>query len=168
MLSPLLLGASDASEAVEHMACSRVEQERTVDAGFPTPSGSSSVGRRSKARVRCTWKDCGHREPDADQMRWVFLSPAWRSILLIFSHRKHAVTHRQCPKEDCSWATAKNQKDKTRHVWYKHRAWAESTGYPPMSAQCDECPRVFAREDGVNRHKKEVHGAVKRVRRSGG
>lgn len=29
-----------------------------------------------------------------------------------------------------------------------------------MGAQCDECPAVFAREDGVSRHKKEVHGAI--------
>jgi hypothetical protein len=88
-------------------------------------------------------------------------------MLLNFCLRKHAITHRRCPKEDCGWAGARDRKAKRRHVWYNHKAWAESTGYPPMGAQCDECPAVFAREDGVSRHKKEVHGAIKRVRKPG-
>ena len=40
--------------------------------------------------------------------------------------------------------------------------------YPSISSQCDMCHRTFAREDGVSRHKKEVHGAAKRVRKTGG
>jgi hypothetical protein len=88
-------------------------------------------------------------------------------MLLNFCLRKHAATHRRCPKEDCSWAEARDQKEKRRHVWCNHKAWAESTGYPPMGAQCDECSAVFAHEDGVTRHKKEVHGAIKRVRKLG-
>jgi hypothetical protein len=86
-------------------------------------------------------------------------------MVLNFCIRKHAATHRRCPKEDCSWAEARNRKEMRRHVWYSHRAWAESTRYLPMGAQCDECPAVFAREDGVSRHKKEVHRAIKRVRK---
>jgi hypothetical protein len=89
-------------------------------------------------------------------------------MLLNFCLRKHAATHRRCPKEDCSWADARDLKEKMRHVWYSRKAWAESTGYPSMGAQCDECPKVFPRKDGVSRHKKEVHRAVKRVRKLGG
>lgn len=69
MLSPLLSGTPDAIERAEHTACDRVERGRAVDAGFPIPPGPPLVGTRSKARVRCTWKGCGHREPDADEMR---------------------------------------------------------------------------------------------------
>ena len=89
-------------------------------------------------------------------------------MLLNFCLRKHAATHRRCPKEDCSWADARDQKAMKRHVWYSHKAWAESIEYPPIRGQCDECLAVFAREDGVSRHKKEVHGAMKRVRKMGG
>lgn len=89
-------------------------------------------------------------------------------MLLNFCLRKHAATHRQCPKEDCSWADARDQKQKTRHVWYNHKAWAKSVRYSPMSAQCDECPAVFKRKDGVRRHKNEVHRDLKRDRKLGG
>lgn len=89
-------------------------------------------------------------------------------MLLNFCFRKHAATHRRYPNEDCSWAEARDRKEKRRHVWYNHKEWAETTRYPPMGAKCDECPAVFAREDSVSRHKKEVHGAIKRARKSGG
>lgn len=89
-------------------------------------------------------------------------------MLLRYCSRKHAATHRRCPKEDCTWAEARDQKEKTRHVWYTHKPWAEKTKYPPMGAQCDECTAVFTRKDGVSRHKKEVHGAIKRARKLGG
>jgi hypothetical protein len=89
-------------------------------------------------------------------------------MVLNFCIRKHAATHRRYPKEDYSWAKARDRKEIRRHVWYSHKAWDESTRYPPMGAHCDECPAVFAREDGVSRHKKEVHGAIKRVRKLGG
>ena len=69
MLSPPLSGTFDAIETVEHTTYDRVERGRAVDASFPIPSGPLSVERRSKARVRCTWKDCEHREPDADEMK---------------------------------------------------------------------------------------------------
>lgn len=100
-------------------------------------------------------------------MSYFFLARS-ATMLLNFCLRKHAATHRRCPKEDCSWADARDQKEKTRHVWSNHRAWAESTGYPPMRAKCDKCPAVFSREDSLSRHRKEVHGAIKRVRKLGG
>lgn len=68
MLSPLLSGIPDAIETVEHTGCDRVERRRPADAGFPIPLGPSLARRRSKARVRCTWKGCGHQEPDTDKM----------------------------------------------------------------------------------------------------
>ena len=100
----------------------------------------------------------------------LFFSLARSAVTLLnfFRLRKHATAHRRCPKEDCSWAEARDGKEKKRHVWYHHRSWAQSTGYPPMDAKCDKCSAVFAREDGVNRHNKEVHRAIKRVRKSGG
>ncbi|KAK3361715.1 hypothetical protein B0T24DRAFT_642237 [Lasiosphaeria ovina] len=137
MLSPPLSGTFNAIEAVEHTACDRSE----------IPPGPASAGKRSKARALCTWKDCDHREPDTDKMK------------------KHAATHRRCPKEDCSWADARDQKETKRHVWSNHKAWAESTGYPSMDAQCDECPAVFTREDSMIRHKKKAHGTIKRVKK---
>jgi len=82
--------------------------------------------------------------------------------------REHSEIHRRCRKEDCEWNEAQNQKDMDRHVWRHHKVWAESTGYAPMNACCSECSSVFARADGLSRHKKEVHGAMKRVRKSGG
>jgi hypothetical protein len=69
MLSPPLSGTPDAIEMVGHTACDPVESGRAVDAGFPIPSGPPLVGKRSKARVRCTWKGCGHQEPDANEMK---------------------------------------------------------------------------------------------------
>lgn len=69
MLSPPLSGTPDAIETVEHTACDRVQCGRAVDAGFSIPPGPPLVGRRSKARVRCTWKGCDHQEPDADEMK---------------------------------------------------------------------------------------------------
>lgn len=85
---------------------------------------------------------------------------------LKFCRRKHAEIHKRCPKDDCSWADARNLKEKNRHVWYNHKAWAEMIDYPPISAQCDECSAVFAREDALSRHKKEIHGDVKRSRKA--
>ena len=69
MLSPPLSGTPNAIETVEHVVCDRVKRGTAAEAGFPIPSGSLLAGRRSKARVRCTWKGCDHREPDADEMR---------------------------------------------------------------------------------------------------
>ena len=69
MLPPPLSDTPDSIETVEHTACDRVERERAVDAVFLIQSGPPLVGRKSKARVRCTWKGCDHREPDADEMK---------------------------------------------------------------------------------------------------
>jgi len=161
MLSPPLSGTpGGAIETVEHAACDGGACDggacdggacgRAADVVSPFASGLPSARRTSKARVLCTWKSCDHQEADIDEMK------------------KHAATHRCCPKEDCGWANAGDQKAKDRHVWSKHKVWAQSTMYPPISAQCDTCLRIFAREDGVRRHKKEVHGVTKRVRKSGG
>ena len=149
MLSPPLTGTPDAIEGSEHMARDSGEYGGTEDAVSALAQGTRSAG-RSKARVLCTWKGCGHQEPDPDKMRI------------------HAATHRRCPKENCGWAKAGDQKEKDRHVWAKHRVWAGNNMYPTISARCDVCFRTFAREDSVKRHKKEVHGVTKRVRQLGG
>lgn len=69
MLSPLLSGMPNAIETAEHTASDRVERGRAVNADFPVRSGPPLVGKRSKARVRCTWKGCDHRETDGDEMK---------------------------------------------------------------------------------------------------
>lgn len=69
MLSPPLSGTPDALETVGHTACDSGERERAVDAGFPIPSGTPLITRRSKARTGCTWKGCDYREPDTDKMK---------------------------------------------------------------------------------------------------
>ncbi|KAI1878831.1 hypothetical protein JX265_003008 [Neoarthrinium moseri] len=102
---------------------------------------------KSRARSLCTWKDCQYRGYTTDEKE------------------KHALAHRQCPKEDCGWAKAKDQNQKDRHVWSSHKAWAQETGYPPQGAVCDECQQTFSRKDRLLRHKREVHAAQKRVRR---
>ena len=69
MLSPPISGTPDAIETVEHTVCDLVERGRAVDASFPIPPGPPLVGKRSKARVRCTWKGCRHQEPNANEMK---------------------------------------------------------------------------------------------------
>lgn len=68
MLSPFS-GAPDAIETVEHTAYGRGECGRAADMASPSPPGLPSIGRRSKARVLCTWKGCDYQEPDVDEMR---------------------------------------------------------------------------------------------------
>ena len=176
MLLPYHSGTSDALETLEHTTRDHVEDWSGVDASPSIPSEPAYIGRRSRARVRCTWKDCDYLEANTEEMKWVTLGLLYfffglvclATMLLKICPRKHAASHRSCPKEDCNWAEARDGKEKSRHVWYKHRSWAERTGYPPMSAECDECDAVFARKDGLSRHKKEVHRAKKRVRTSRG
>lgn len=55
-----------------------------------------------------------------------------------------------------------------RYVWGVHRAWAERTGYPPMSGTCSECGEFFERLDYIPRHKREVHEGKPRERKEGG
>ena len=77
MLSPPLSGTPDATETVGYTAYDRIERGRAEEEDFP-------VGRRSKARVRCTWKDCNHQAHDADEMKWVTLLARSVTILLNF------------------------------------------------------------------------------------
>lgn len=96
----------------------------------------------------------------------IFFPSARRFILLTFCIREHVVAaHRRCPKMGCGWDEARDGKELQRHVWYNHKLWAETTEYPRMAAQCDECGEEFARGDGLGRHKREVHGKIKRDRR---
>lgn len=69
MLSPPLSSTSDAIENVEHTARDGIQSGKAVDAGSSAPPGSGLVGRRSKARVQCTWKDCDHQEREVDEMK---------------------------------------------------------------------------------------------------
>jgi hypothetical protein len=143
LLSPAS-GMLATPEVMGNTAFDSVEHEGLVDVDF-SPSSTSTLT-RSKARMLCTWKGCNYRNLNRKEMN------------------KHTATHRRCPREDCPWANARDSKEKDRHVWSTHKLWAEMTGYPPLAAQCDQCPAVFARKDGVGRHKKEVHEATKRVR----
>lgn len=139
-----------------------------ADAGFSMTREIQPVARGSKARIKCTWKNCDHQEHDPNEMKSVSPFRPQSHMGLTLHIRKHANTHRRCPKKDCGWAEARDQKEMRRHVWNRHRAWAERTGFSPMGAQCKECLATFSREDGLSRHKKEVHGSTRRVRKGGG
>lgn len=112
MLLPYHSGTSDALETLEHKTLDYVGESGMAEAGAFIPSEPPPIEKRSRVRVQCTRKGCDYREPSTEEMR------------------KHAASHRRCPKEDCSWADARDGKEKSRHVWYKHRSWAERTGYP--------------------------------------
>lgn len=76
--------------------------------------------------------------------------------------------HKKCPKEDCNWDKAKEEKEKLRHVWTIHGDWAEKNGLPSIGGYCSECDRKFRRRDHATRHMAEVHGQKKRTRKAGG
>lgn len=77
---------------------------------------------------------------------------------------EHLKRHRMCPKENCTWEDATEEKDKNRHVWSEHRVWAEQTNYPSIGGTCDECGKELTRRDNLARHKKEQHRGRKRKR----
>ncbi|KAH8671716.1 hypothetical protein BX600DRAFT_459581 [Xylariales sp. PMI_506] len=150
MLSPPHTGAFDVSGTAQvALQTNEGDQLWTVTTEESlTPLQSLPIKPKSRARSLCTWKDCQYRGRTHDDIK------------------NHASTHRQCPKEGCGWAKAKDQNEKDRHVWSHHKAWAESSGYPSQSAVCDECHQTFSRKDRLLRHKREVHAAQKRIRRS--
>ena len=137
MLLPYHSGTSDALETLEHKTLDYVGESGMAEAGAFIPSEPPPIEKRSRVRVQCTRKGCDYREPSTEEMRWVRLAFYFLLWLRLLSDhaaklcpRKHAASHRRCPKEDCSWADARDGKEKSRHVWYKHRSWAERTGYP--------------------------------------
>jgi hypothetical protein len=65
----LLFSGTLGAETPECAANGRFECGRAADGGFPVLSGTPSVERKSKARVRCTWKGCDHQEPNTDEMK---------------------------------------------------------------------------------------------------
>jgi hypothetical protein len=70
MLSPApLSGTTDAMETVDYTARDSGESGRAASVGSPFAPEPPSLGRKSKARVLCTWKGCDHQEPDTDKMR---------------------------------------------------------------------------------------------------
>ena len=71
MLQPLFSEIPGAIETLECAADGRFERGRATAAAFSVLSGPLSLAKRSKARVRCTWKGCDHREPNTDEMKWV-------------------------------------------------------------------------------------------------
>lgn len=66
-----------------------------------------------------------------------------------------------CPR--CVYR-ASYERDVTRHVWVKHKKWAEQTGYKSIEVECKICKAVLQRPDYLPRHMKEVHGGTKRRR----
>lgn len=63
MLPLPLSDTPDPIETAEHTV------RNSGGCGRAAVPGLASLGRKSKARVRCTWKDCDYQEPDADEMR---------------------------------------------------------------------------------------------------
>ncbi|KAI5464412.1 hypothetical protein BGZ63DRAFT_377620 [Mariannaea sp. PMI_226] len=152
MLSPPHTGAFDGGVARQVAPRAHGGGQPWKAANEETLGTQSSPPSKTKSRARslCTWKYCQYRGRNTDEMR------------------SHSFTHRQCPKDDCEWANAKNQSEKDRHVWSMHKAWAEKNQYPSQSAICDECQQTFSRRDRLPRHKREVHGAQRRMRRPRG
>jgi hypothetical protein len=68
-MQPPLPDARDAIETVENTSYDQAQHGRAVDAGATLASRPPLVGRASKARARCTWNDCDHREPDPDKLK---------------------------------------------------------------------------------------------------
>lgn len=73
--------------------------------------------------------------------------------------------HRTCPKSDCSWGDASEEKQIRRHVWNNHRSWAGQTNYHPIGGTCPECDKVYTRQDNLKRHMDECHQGQKRKKR---
>ncbi|KAH7176905.1 hypothetical protein EDB81DRAFT_898394 [Dactylonectria macrodidyma] len=113
-------------------------------------TGPSEERKEKKRRLRCNRKGCKYKAPNPDE------------------YDKHRQMHRKCPKEDCDWEGARDEKEKTRHVWTSHKRWAEDTKYPPMGLSCDICGKEYSRKDYVARHKREEHENMKRNRKDGG
>lgn len=65
MLSLPSLGTRSALDAMIDTARDLGELRR------PALPQSPSLEKRSKARFRCTWKDCTYQEPDSNEMRQV-------------------------------------------------------------------------------------------------
>lgn len=148
-------GAAQAAVGVhEGYHCQRGER---FLGSIPSPP----VNTRSRARFSCSWKACKFRGSSTNDTLSVHILIYLQDRLLI-TVRNHAFIHRQCPKENCGWDEAKCQSEKDRHVWSKHKAWAEQIGYPSQGAMCDECNQTFSRKDKLTRHKREVHEGRKR------
>ncbi|KAH7191469.1 hypothetical protein BKA60DRAFT_584961 [Fusarium oxysporum] len=100
-----------------------------------------------KPRLACNWKDCKHKAADKEE------------------HDQHMAQHRTCPKSDCSWGDASEEKQIRRHVWNNHRSWAGQTNYHPLGGTCPECDKVYTRQDNLKRHMDECHQGQKRKKR---
>ncbi|KAI3571907.1 hypothetical protein IWW34DRAFT_795550 [Fusarium oxysporum f. sp. albedinis] len=74
-----------------------------------------------KPRLARNWKDCKHKAADKEE-------------------------HETCPKSDCSWGDASEEKQIRRHVWNNHRSWAGQTNYYPIGGTCPECDKWSAEE----------------------
>jgi hypothetical protein len=83
--------------------------------------------------------------------------------LFIFS--EHMKQHRICPKNDCPWGDASEEKEIRRHVWNNHRLWAEQTNYHPIGGTCPDCDKVYTRQDNLKRHRDEHHQGQKRKKK---
>ncbi|KAI1051241.1 hypothetical protein LB506_013034 [Fusarium annulatum] len=100
-----------------------------------------------KPRLACNWKGCKHKAANKEE------------------HDRHMAQHRTCPKSDCSWGDASEEKQIKRHVWSNHRSWAKQTNYPPIGGPCLECNKVYTRQDNLKRHMDECHQGQKRKKR---
>ncbi|KAH6965050.1 hypothetical protein EDB82DRAFT_288633 [Fusarium venenatum] len=90
-------------------------------------------------RLTCNWKGCKHKAATQEE------------------HDQHMHRHRTCPKDDCTWESASEEKEKQRHVWTRHKRWAKQTNYPSISGMCCECDKMFTRKDNLKRHVDKYH-----------
>ncbi|KAB5536115.1 hypothetical protein GE09DRAFT_341320 [Coniochaeta sp. 2T2.1] len=95
--------------------------------------------KKDRTRLRCNWKDCRY------------------SASLLSELQLHLRQHWKCPKEDCGWDEARDEKEKRRHVWGSHKKWAEQIRYPTIGGKCSVCEKKFTRHDNLVRHIREKH-----------
>lgn len=128
----------------------------SINHSFPVSSLNTTKSLRK--RLRCNWKGCSFTAASPHGSRYVLLPQDFGHLILILCGlpSQHLLQHRQCPKQDCT-CEFDNEKEKSRHVWKRHRKWAAVNNYPSIGGQCDICGKVYERADYVSRHKREKH-----------
>lgn len=128
----------------------------SIDPSYPVSSLHST--KKLRTRLRCNWKGCSFTAASLDGSRYVRLHQNFGWLILTIDRlaSEHLSQHRRCPKKDCT-CEFENEKEKSRHVWKRHRKWAAMKNYSSIGGKCDICGRVFERADYVSRHKRQKH-----------
>ncbi len=69
MSTPSVSGSPMAIETADHAAFDLSQRQNQLEVDTPIHPGQLPAGKRSKARVKCTWKGCTYQEPDVNEMK---------------------------------------------------------------------------------------------------